>query len=130
MSIDLRVGFKEGHRKRLYESIEVVTPSPKRSCPKKVREEPMRNDSTTPMPPSDVARSSSVAAAAKEACLAPAGAPGDPTSVEEDLDQKDVPASVPPLSWEEMLEMLNRVPCFTDVKLPSTKMSNFFPLTK
>lgn len=130
MSIDLRVGFKEGHRKRLYESIEVVTPPPKRSCPKKFREEPMRNDSTTPMPPSDVARSSSVAAAMKEACLAPAGAPGDSTSVEEDLDQKDVPASVPLPSWEEILEMLSQVPCFTYVKLPSTKMSNFFPLTK
>lgn len=130
MSTDFRVGFKEGHRKGLYESIEVVTPPPKRSCPKKVREEPMRNDSIMPMPPSDVARSSSVTVAAKEACLAPAEAPGDPTSVEEDLDQKDVPASVPPPSWEEMLEMLSRVPCFTDVKLPSTKMSNFFHLTK
>lgn len=130
MSTDLRVGFKEGHRKRLYESIEVVTSPPKRSCPEKVREEPMRNDSTTPMPPSDVARSSSVAAAANEACLALVGAPGDPTSVEEGLDQKDVPASVPPPSWEEILEMLSWVPCFTDVKLPSTKISNFFPLTK
>lgn len=130
MSTDLRVGFKEGHRKHLYESIEVVTPPPKRSYPEKVREEPMRNDSTTPMPPSDVARSSSDVAAAKEACLAPARAPGDPTSVEEDLDQTDVLASVPPPSWEEMLEILSWVPCFTDVKLPSTKMSNFFPLTK
>lgn len=128
MSTDLRVGFKEGHRKHLYESIEVVTPPPKRSCLEKVREEPMRNDST--MPPSDVARSSSVVVAAKEACLAPAGAPSDPTSVEEDLDQKDVPAFVPPLSWEEMLEMLSRVPCFTDVKLPSTKTLNLFPLIK
>ena len=28
------------------------------------------------------------------------------------------------------MEMLRRVPCFTDVEPPSTKMSDFFPLTK
>lgn len=29
-----------------------------------------------------------------------------------------------------MVEMLRQVPCFTDVELPSTKMLDFFPLTK
>ncbi|KAL6334747.1 hypothetical protein AAG906_021406 [Vitis piasezkii] len=29
-----------------------------------------------------------------------------------------------------MMEMLRRVPCFTDAEPPSTKMSDFFPLTK
>lgn len=28
------------------------------------------------------------------------------------------------------MEMLKHVPCFTDVEPPSTKMSDFFPLTK
>ena len=28
------------------------------------------------------------------------------------------------------MEMLNKVSCFTDAELPSTKMSDFFPLTK
>ena len=28
------------------------------------------------------------------------------------------------------MEMLRRVPCFTDLKPPSTKMSDFFPLIK
>ena len=28
------------------------------------------------------------------------------------------------------MEMLKRVPCFTDAEAPSTKMSNFFPITK
>ena len=50
--------------------------------------------------------------------------------VEKDLDQKDASASVPPPNWEEMMEMLRRVPCFTDVKPPLTKMLDFFSLTK
>ncbi|RVW19489.1 hypothetical protein CK203_116505 [Vitis vinifera] len=36
---------------------------------------------------------------------------------------------VPP-SWEEMMEMLKGVSCFTDAEAPSTKMSDFFLLTK
>ena len=36
---------------------------------------------------------------------------------------------VPP-SWEEMMKMLKGVPCFTDAEAPSTRMSDFFPLTK
>lgn len=50
--------------------------------------------------------------------------------VEEDLDQKDASASVPPPNWKEMMEMLRRVPCFTDVEPFLTKMLDFFSLTK
>ncbi|RVW51927.1 hypothetical protein CK203_067948 [Vitis vinifera] len=51
------------------------------------------------------------------------------TPVEEVLDQKDTPASALPPSWDEMMDMLKRVSCFTDAEPPSTKMSDFFPLT-
>lgn len=83
-----------------------------------------------PVPLLDAAGSSSVPTAGKETCPAQDETPGGPTPVEEDLDKKDVSTSVPPPSWEEMMEMLRYVPCFTDAKPPSTKMSNFFPLTK
>ncbi|KAL6351384.1 hypothetical protein AAG906_035176 [Vitis piasezkii] len=38
------------------------------------------------------------------------------------------PATSP--SWEELMEMLKGVSCFTDAEVPSTKMFDFFPLTK
>ncbi|RVW91808.1 hypothetical protein CK203_045906 [Vitis vinifera] len=66
MATDLRVGFKERHRKCLHEAIEVAAPQPK---------EPIQR-------------------------------------------------------LDDIMEMLRRVPCFTDAESPSTKMSDFFPLTK
>ncbi|KAL6335990.1 hypothetical protein AAG906_003617 [Vitis piasezkii] len=65
-----------------------------------------------PVPPSDIAGPSSVPTAEKEADRVLDGALG----------------VRPP--WEEMMEMLRRVPCFTNAEPPSTKMSDFFPLTK
>ena len=50
--------------------------------------------------------------------------------VEEVLDKKDTPVSAPPPSWDEMMEILKRVPCFSNAEPPSTKMSDLFPLTK
>lgn len=35
MSTDLRVGFKERHRKRLHEAIDMVPPPAKKACPEK-----------------------------------------------------------------------------------------------
>ena len=49
---------------------------------------------------------------------------------EEAPDEKSSPAAAVPPSWDEMMEMLKGVLCFTDVEAPSTRMSDFFPLTK
>ena len=83
-----------------------------------------------PVSPSDAAGPSSVPTAKKKAGRVPDGALGGATPVKEALDQKDTPASTPPPSWEEMMEMLRQVPCFTNAEPPSTKMLDFFPLTK
>ena len=45
-------------------------------------------------------------------------------------DEKGNPAPAAPLTWKEMMEMLKRVSCFTDIEAPSTKMSDIFPFTK
>ena len=66
----------------------------------------------------------------KEAGLAPGEAFGGAAPIEEVLDQKDTPAPPYPPIWDEMMEILKRVSCFTDAEPPSTKMSDFFPLTK
>lgn len=73
---------------------------------------------------------SSVPATEKEAGSAPGGASGGATPTEEVSDQKDTPAPAFPPSWDEMIEILKHVPCFTDVEPSSTKISDFFLLTK
>ena len=45
-------------------------------------------------------------------------------------DEKGNPTPATPPTWKEMMEILKRVSCFTDVEAPSAKMSDFFPLTK
>lgn len=54
----------------------------------------------------------------------------DVAVVEGALNEKGSPAPTALLSWEEMIEMLKRVSCFTNDEAPFTKMSDFFPLTK
>lgn len=130
MTTDLKANFKERHCKHLHETIKVVASLAKRTCPEGVQEEPMKDAPPMPVPPLDAAGSSSMPIARKETCPAQDETLSGPTPIEEDLDQKDVSASFPPPSWEEMMEMLRRVPCFTDVEPHSTKMSDFFPLTK
>ena len=49
---------------------------------------------------------------------------------EEASDEKSSPAAAVSPSWEELMEMLKEVPCFTYAETPSTRMSDFFPLTK
>lgn len=74
---------------------------------------------------------SSVPAAEKEAgSTLGGGASGGATPTEEVSDQKDTLAPTFPPSWDEMIEMLKHVPCFTDTEPSSTKMSDFFLLTK
>ncbi|KAL6312623.1 hypothetical protein AAG906_006768 [Vitis piasezkii] len=80
------------------------------------------------MPHSDVAGPSAVAvtqpnvAGPSAAAIQPdADAPNNALAAEEVCG---------PPSWGELMEMLKEVSCFTDAEAPSTKMSNFFPLTK
>ena len=82
------------------------------------------------VPPLDTVGPSSAPAAEKGINPTPGGASNGVVVVEEVLDQKDTPASTPLPSWDEMMEILKRVPCFSDAEPPSTKMLDFFPLTK
>ena len=54
----------------------------------------------------------------------------DASNGEEALDEKSSPTAAVPPNWEELMEMLKGVPCFTNAEAPSTRMSDFFPLTK
>ena len=130
MSTDLRVGFKERHRKRLHEAIHMVPPPTKRACPEGAREEPRRQVLPMPMPPLDTVGPSSTLVVEKEVDPTLGGVSGGVALVEEGLDQKDTPASAPPPSWDEMMEMLKHMSCFTDAEPPFTKMSDLFPFTK
>lgn len=86
MTTDLRASFKEMHRKRLHEVIEVVTLPTKIACPKGVQEEPMRDVHPMPTLPSDVVGPSSVSTAEKEIGPAQDGALGYAAPIEEVLD--------------------------------------------
>ena len=130
MSNDLRAGFKERHHKCLHEAIDMVPPPAKRACPERAWEELGREVPPMLVPPPDAARPNSMPAVEKEAGLAPGEAFGGAAPIEEVLDQKDTPAPPYPPIWDEMMEILKRVSCFTDAEPPSTKMSDFFPLTK
>lgn len=74
MSVDLRVGFKERHRKRLYEAIDMVLSHAKKACPKMAWEGTEREAPTTPAPQPDAMEPSSVPAAEEETGPAPRGA--------------------------------------------------------
>ena len=87
------------------------------------------------MPLSDVVGPSSMPVAKnktgeKEVGLPPRRASGRTAPVEEVLDQNDTPTLASPPSWDEMMDMLKLVSCFTDAELPSTKKFDFFFLTK
>ena len=130
MSADLRADFKKRHRKRLHDAIDMVPPPAKKACPEGAQEEPGRDVPLMPVPPPDTVGPSSAPAAEKEVGSTLGGASSGAIPVEEVLDQKDTPASALPPSWDEMMDMLKRVSCFIDAEPPSTKMSDFFPLTK
>ena len=150
---DLKTGFLERHRERLYEAIDIVPPPTTKVCSERAQEDPVEGapPSTMPQPdkvgPSvtvatqpDVARPS-VAATVQLDATAPSNAPAvekargmekglDAAVVEGAQDEKSSLTPTAPPSWEEMMEMLKGVLCFTDAEAPSTKMSDFFPLTK
>ena len=54
----------------------------------------------------------------------------DASNNEEVPDEKSSPTTAVPPSWEKLMEMLKGMSCFTDAEAPSTRMSDFFPLTK
>lgn len=83
----------------------------------------------------DIARPSSVPVVEKEACGKEAGpamgeAPRDAAPAEGVSNENDSLTPITHLSWDEMMEMLKHVSCFTNSKSPFTKMSYFFPFTK
>lgn len=134
MVVDLRADFKDRQRKWLFKPIEVVAPPAKRSCLEEVHEDPVMDPPPTPVPPFYAIGSSSVPATASsfrtETCSAQDGAPDCPSPTENDIDQKDALSSISSPNWEEMMEILRRMPCFTDAESPSTKLLDFFPFTK
>ena len=150
---DLRTGFLERHRKRLHEAIDIVPPPAKRVYLERAEEDPEMEAPPSTMPQSNEEGSNvaaatqpnvigpSVAVVVQPDVAAPSNAPAaeevrgkkggsDAAVTEEASDEKNSPAPTAPPSWEEMMEMLKGVSCFTDTEAPSTKMSDFFPLTK
>lgn len=86
MATDLKASFKERHRKRLHETIEVVAIPTKIAYPKGVQEEPMRDVHPMPTLPLDAAGPSSVPTAKKEIGLTQDGALGCAAPIEKVLD--------------------------------------------
>ena len=163
---DLRAGFLERHRKRLYDPIEIVPSPAKRVCPERVEEDPVAEVPPSTMSHSDEAGPSaavathldvmgpsataatqpdiagpSAAIVVQSDVAAPINVPfteetrgtngGLDAAVDEKaLDEKSSPVVAVPPSWEEIMDMLKGMSCLTDAEAPSTKMSNFFPLTK
>ena len=149
---DLRTGFLERHRKWLHEAIDIVPPPAKRACPEKAQEDPAGEAPPSTMPQSDEAGPSAVAVTQPNVAGPSASAPVQPDAIaprntptiekvhgtEVGLDvvvdegapnEKSSLAPAIPPSWEELMEMLKGVSYFTDAEAPSTKMSDFFPLT-
>lgn len=119
---------------RLFESIVVALSPSKRSYVEKPCVALMSDTPPAPMPSTNVAGPSYVSVARplawKDACPNRDGVSTGSTLIDNLEDEKVV--LVPPRapSWEEIMELLKQVPCFTETKPPSTKMSDFVPLTK
>ena len=150
---NLRIGFFERHRKWLHEAIDIVPPPAKRACPEKAQEDPAGEAPPSTMPQSDEAGPStatmtqpdvagpSAAVAVQPNVVAPRNTPivekvhgtevGLDVVVNEGApNEKSSLAPAAPPSWEELMEILKGVSYFTDAEAPSTKMFDFFPLTK
>lgn len=121
MTTNLRIGFKERQIECLHDTIDVVAPPAKRAYSKEVQEKPVRDVPPMLVPPLDTTGPSSMSVVEKEVGPTSSGAPDGAISIEEVLDQKDTLSSVHPPSWDKMMEMLKRVPCFTNVELSSTR---------
>ncbi|RVX18547.1 hypothetical protein CK203_006551 [Vitis vinifera] len=105
---DLRAEFKEKHRKRLHEAIDMVPPPAKKACSERAQEEPAREVPPIVVSPSDVAGPSRAPAAKKEAGRKKVGrkeagpttgkAYGDVVPVDEVSDKKNTPTLASPPS--------------------------------
>ena len=163
---NLRAGFLQKHRKRLYDPIDIAPPPAKRVCPERSEEDPTAEVLSSTMSHSDeagpsattatlpdvigpsamaatqpdVARPKAVAVVQPDVA-APSNVPfaveahgmewGPKAAVDEEgPDQKSSPTAAVPRSWEEMMEMLKGVSCFTNAEAPSIRMFDFFPFTK
>ena len=89
MSTDLRVGFKERHRKHLHEAIDMIPPPTKKACLEKAREKPGKEVPPMLVPLLDTVGPNSVPTAKKEVSPTLGGASDGTTPVEVVLDQKD-----------------------------------------
>ncbi|RVW53136.1 hypothetical protein CK203_080644 [Vitis vinifera] len=109
----------------------MVPPPIKKACSERAQEEPAREVPPIAVPPSDVAGPSNTPTAKKEAGRKKVGgkeagpatrkASSDVVPIDEVLDKKNTSTLASPPSWDEMMEMLKHVPCFTDSESPSTK---------
>lgn len=99
MTADLTTSFKDRMRKRLYEPIDVVAPLAKMSRPDKVREEPVMEVPSAPVPFPDITGFSSVLPAAspvrEKICPTQDGAQAYPALAAKDLNQKNAPLRRP-----------------------------------
>ncbi|RVX05863.1 hypothetical protein CK203_023757 [Vitis vinifera] len=130
---DLRTGFSQRHRKLLYDPIDLAPSPAKKVCPERGSGATAAVQADAPGPSSaTIAQPGITAHSDAPATVETRGLEGVPEAMidEEALDEKSSPAAAVPPSWEEMMEMLKGVPCFMDAEVTSTRMSNFFPLTK
>ena len=131
MTQNLRVGFKEWQRKRLFEALQVAHLPAKRTHLKVSHEELVPDAPMAQMPPSNIAKFGKglvmSSSAEKDACPTQ-----DRTPVSlppgNDINDKDAPISFP--NQEEMTALLRQVPCFTTPEPPVTSIDFFFPLTR
>lgn len=116
----------------------MVTPATKKSCPKESSDTPVEEVPPAPVLPLDTAGSWNIPPAVstvwEEAQPAQDPSPSDsepanPGPTPEEEDKKEAAPCEEPPTWEEMKEMLERTPCFTDPEPPPTKLSDFFPPT-
>ena len=115
----------------------MVPPPAKKACSERAQEELAKEVPPVAVPPSDVAGPNSAPAmkkkgggkkvGRKKAGPATRKAPSDAIPVDEVSDKKNTPTLASPPSWDEMMEMLKHVSCFTDSESPFTKMYDFSP---
>ena len=135
---DLRAGLLRKHGKRLYVPIDLGPPPAKKVCPDRGGEDPAPEvqASAATCPDEDGPSASSTAppdavgSSATATVQADAPGPGSPAMVETPIskgvsdasngeeapDEKSSHTAVVSPSWEELMEMLKGVPCFTDAE--------------
>lgn len=133
MTSNLRSSFKERQCKHIPESIEVASSLTKRTCVESSQEVPILDTPLSLMPLADVARTSralTVRSPIKNyACPIQERISTTPTP-DVDHNDKDILVQSHAPRWEEIMELLKQVLCFTEAEPSSTDISDFFPLTQ